>query len=279
VSEEVASESQSDRAEGGRADIVIYVVQEGDTLIGIANEFGISVETITSANDITARTTLRPGDELTVLPIDGVQHTIIRGETLSHISQEYDADIDEIIVYNNIEDESRIQPGEKLIIPGGESEKPQTPTLAIQKTPAAPAPTTVPAGTITTPEPPAPPAKVDVAGYFIFPTSGKITQGLHFYNAVDIGGSAYCGSPVKASASGTILTAVTGGWNGGYGNYVKIQHPNGTETIYAHNAQNLVVVGQKVEQGQTIGLMGSTGNSTGCHVHFAVRGAANPFAY
>ena len=67
------------------------------------------------------------------------------------------------------------------------------------------------------------------------------------------------------------------GWNGGYGSYIVVSHPNGTQTLYAHNSANLVVAGERVSQGQVIGKVGSTGRSTGQHVHFEVRGAQNPF--
>jgi len=71
--------------------------------------------------------------------------------------------------------------------------------------------------------------------------------------------------------------SVNGGWNGGYGNYIVITHPNGTQTLYAHNSENVVSVGEKVIKGQLIGFIGSTGKSTGSHLHFEIRGAKNPF--
>ena len=89
--------------------------------------------------------------------------------------------------------------------------------------------------------------------------------------------AASLGTPIYAAAGGTVIIAKTGGWNTGYGNYVVISHGNGTQTLYAHTKANLVTVGQMVKQGQTIALMGSTGKSTGSHVHFEIRGAKNPF--
>ncbi|MEX0916626.1 MAG: M23 family metallopeptidase, partial [Candidatus Spechtbacterales bacterium] len=114
-----------------------------------------------------------------------------------------------------------------------------------------------------------------VSGYFTRPTSGYLSQGLHPTNAVDIAGA--CWSPVYAGASGNVALATGGGgWNGGYGNYVAIDHPNGTRTLYAHMIQVKTSAGAYVNQGAVIGYMGSTGRSTGCHLHFEVRGAANP---
>jgi murein DD-endopeptidase MepM/ murein hydrolase activator NlpD len=80
-----------------------------------------------------------------------------------------------------------------------------------------------------------------------------------------------------ASASGKVIVAKSGGWNGGYGSYVVISHPNGTQTLYGHLSAVTVSVGDEVSQGQTIGRMGSTGKSTGVHLHFEIRGARNPF--
>ncbi len=258
------------QAADSRTEVVRYVVEEGDTLSRIAQDFDISVATLMTSNALTSRSVLRPGQELTILPVDGVQHTVRRGETVSHIAHWYDTDVDEIITFNNIHSEGLIQPGQKIIVPGAGASGGTTASLATTQQ-SQPAVSATPIKNA-----PAPAPQVDMSGYFIFPVTGRVTQGLHFLNAVDMGGSAYCGTPVKAAAGGTILTVTNAGWNGGYGNYVKISHPNGTETIYAHNARNIVSRGQQVAQGEVIGYMGSTGNSTGCHVHFAVRGGSNP---
>jgi len=83
--------------------------------------------------------------------------------------------------------------------------------------------------------------------------------------------------PVFASAEGRVLITRFSGWNGGYGRYVVISHPNGTQTLYAHLQALTVNAGDVVAKGNVIGAIGSSGNSTGCHVHFEVRGARNPF--
>ena len=74
-----------------------------------------------------------------------------------------------------------------------------------------------------------------------------------------------------------MLVSKSSGWNGGYGNYIVIKHSNGTQTLYSHLSSNAVVVGDVVEQGENIGVMGNTGKSTGTHLHFEVRGGTNPF--
>jgi len=118
------------------------------------------------------------------------------------------------------------------------------------------------------------PAYVGYYGHPI-PSGARRTQGLHGYNGVDLG--APNGTPVVASAAGTVIISRQGGWNGGYGNYVVISHGNGTQTLYAHLSSNTVQTGDSVLQGQMIGYVGSTGRSTGAHLHIEVRGAKNPF--
>lgn len=126
--------------------------------------------------------------------------------------------------------------------------------------------------------------KISLANnYFIYPISSpRITQGLHWKNAIDFS-NGECGTPVYAVAQGIILRTKLG-WNYGGGNFVTIQHPNGVITYYGHLQSILVKPNESVSQGQIIGLMGGqpgtpgAGRSTGCHVHFAVFGAKNPFS-
>jgi len=117
----------------------------------------------------------------------------------------------------------------------------------------------------------------DYSGYFTWPVNGGVvTQGLHGFNGIDIGASK--GTSIFASAAGVVLIARNNGaWNGGYGNYVVIQHNNGTQTLYAHATAVLVTPGESVSQGQPIATIGRTGQATGNHLHFEVRGATNPF--
>ena len=117
----------------------------------------------------------------------------------------------------------------------------------------------------------------DYPGYYIRPIlSGVRTQGLHGWNGVDIG--ARIGTPILAAAAGEVIIARPSGWNGGYGKYIGVAHFNGTQTVYSHLSQLFVTNGEMVSQGQVIGLSGNTGNSTGPHLHFEVRGAKNPLA-
>jgi LysM repeat protein len=242
-------------------EIALYIVKEGDTLSQIAEMYKVTENTIRWANDISLRGTIRPGQELLILPINGVQHTVLRGDTVASLATKYKADEDEIRIFNGIEPEGTIAVGTTLTIPGGEIAPPPAPTRTVAAASgASAAASTAPAA----------------SGYYIHPVPGAIrTQGIHGYNGIDFG--AAIGTPIRASASGRVIVSRQGGWNGGYGTYIVIEHANGTQTLYAHNNSNAVSVGQQVSQGQTIGYVGNTGRSTGPHVHFEVRGARNPF--
>lgn len=239
--------------------ILTYEVEAGDSLQSIADDFGVSVETLLSANNLPKGTKLKVGDKISILPVDGVRHTVKSGDTVKSIAAKYNADEARIIAYNGLSDSGKIAAGQVLTIPGGEYHVPISPKYA-------------PTNNIPTQNLP------NITGYYGRPANGRLTFGLHKYNAVDIGGREWCNTPLYAAAAGTIITADAQGWNGGYGKYIKIAHDNGTITLYAHSSQLLANEGQFVNKGQTIALMGSTGRATGCHVHFEVRGARNPFA-
>lgn len=230
--------------------ITTYTVREGDTLSEIGNMFSISINTIRWANNLKTSTVIRPGQILIILPIDSIQHTVAKGETLEGIVKKYGGDIDETLAFNGWLPGYEPGVGTIVTIPNGEGEPLTNSGTAVWG-----------AGSPV------------YAGYYIRPINGgRISQGPHGFNGVDVAAS--CLTPVHASASGTVIVARNYGWNGGYGKYVVIVHPNGTQTVYAHLSQVFVSVGQYVSQGFMIGLIGSTGNSSGCHVHFEIRGAA-----
>lgn len=233
--------------------ISIYTVRKGDTLSEIAEMFDVSVNTIAWANDIQGRL-IHEGQELIILPITGVRHTVVKGETLASIAKKYKGDLKEIANYNELATDAKLAVGDVIIIPDGIiAPAPSVPSTPLRGT-------TGPA----------------LAGYYLWPVVGGIkTQGLHGYNGIDIG--APRGTNILASAAGTVIVARTAGWNGGYGNYVVVQHSNGTQTLYAHTSSILVSVGDQVNQGQPIATVGATGRATGAHLHFEVRGVRNPF--
>jgi len=235
--------------------ISIYVVREGDSLSQIASMFNVSTNTIIWANDIKRGSHIQSGQTLVILPITGVRYTVISGDTLRSITKKYQGDLDEIVAYNDIDADIKLSVGQVVIIPDGEIAAPKyTGSTSIARGTSGPS----------------------YKGYYINPLPGGTkTQRLHGYNAVDIG--APSGTPIIASASGTVIISKSSGWNGGYGKYIVIKHNNGTQTLYSHNSQNISYPGQKVIQGQVIGYVGLTGKSTGPHVHFEIRGAYNPF--
>jgi LysM repeat protein len=251
----------------------VYVVKDGDTVPIIAKMFGVSENTIYWANDnIKKGDKLKEGQVLVILPISGIQHTITKGETIESIAKKYNADVGDIASFNGITKDTQLAIGDELIIPdaemsdeGGDQPMPNLKAnIAKDQSYYASHPS----------------IKND-EGYFINPLpntcyeggSCRETQGLHDHYAVDLG--APRGTPIYAAAAGTVAFARTG-WNGGYGNLVIIMHPNGTETYYAHQSKIKTQAGDQVSQGDVIGYVGSTGHSTGPHVHFEVRGARNP---
>ncbi len=240
--------------------ISIYVVHKGDTLADIAKMFGVSKNTIVWANDLQGKS-ISVGQTLVILPISGVQHIVKKGDTLQSIAKLYKADLQEILQYNDLTISSKLAIGDEILIPDGEISPTQT--TGSSKTNNAGV------GTRGSSTP-------SYNGYYMRPIIGGIkTQGIHGHNGVDLA-SAY-GSNIMASASGKVIIARSGGWNGGYGSYVVISHSNGTQTLYGHLSEVDVLPGDDVEQGQVIGKMGSTGKSTGTHLHFEIRGARNPF--
>lgn len=236
-------------------EISVYTVRSGDTPSQIAEMYDVSVNTIYWANDI-ENGVIQPGETLVILPITGVRHVVKDGETLSTIAKKYDGDLEEILDYNQLASVDDLSVGDTVVVPNGEA----------QSTPKR----------VATAKPTSVSGNVSSGGGFSHPVPGaRRTQGIHGYNAVDL--AAPAGTSIRAAAAGEVIISKSSGWNGGYGRYIVIRHANGSQTLYAHNSSNSVGVGAYVAQGQTIGYVGSSGKSTGPHVHFEVRGARNPF--
>lgn len=273
-----SSTSQSDSSDtSGAGDISVYTVKDGDSISSIASHFGVSVNTILWANDLTIHSTIKPGMTLNILPVSGVSHTVQRGETLNSIAAKYGASTSEIATFNGLDKNATVVVGDTLIIPGGEEASApvvtKAPTKAAKSTSSGKSAKTSKAIVRSDL------GKASAGGYFRNPVPGAIlTQGIHGKNAVDLG--APSGTPIHAAAAGTvIISKADGGWNGGYGSYVVVSHANGTQTLYSHMSRNISSVGEKVSQGETLGYVGETGEATGNHLHFEVRGARNPFGY
>jgi len=241
---------------GGR-DVHTHTVSGGETLGVIAVRYGVTTTAIAFSNNIVDPDSIQPGDTLRIPPVEGVLHSVKSSETLVGIAKKYGVDAAEVLSFNGLPaDGSVLTVGDELVIPNG-------------RPPAPPAPKPI---TISRTSAPSYASSTVALGYYIAPTTGYNYGRRHSNNGVDIANS--CGTPIYAAAAGTISRAATG-WNGGYGTVVEVVHPNGTDTRYAH-LSSIVVASGSVAQGQLIGLMGTTGRSTGCHLHFEVHGARNP---
>jgi LysM repeat protein len=245
-----------------RQEVITYTVQEGDNVWDIAQRFSISPETIVWANDQLEIDPdfLSVAQELVILPVSGVWHTVKPGDTLESIAKRYNVTVQAIVDYepNSLKEPYNLSVGQRLIIPNGE--QPFEPRLVY----AEKGPITVNAR----PE----------VGRFIWPTSGYLTQYFsRQHPAIDIANAE--GTPILAATAG-VVTFV--GWYGTMGNAIFIDHGNGYVTWYAHLRACYPKVGQRVQQGEVIGEMGNTGKSTGPHLHFAIQylgGAVNPIRY
>lgn len=248
----VLSDKPRDRVED-------YKVKSGDTLESIAKKFDISVDSIRWANTSEVKNdVIKPGQTIKIPPVTGVIHKVASGENIYTIAKKYKVDAQGIVnfPFNDFADLDTFQltPGQTLIVPNGVIEE------------AKPA---VPRGTFETRA-----TLAQIQGgargtsNFIWPTTGQITTYPVWYHmALDIASNAL--PPILASDAGTVSYAGCIAW--GYGCHIILEHGNGYQTLYAHMSSFSVSAGQSVSQGQQLGVMGSTGRSTGPHLHFEIR--------
>jgi murein DD-endopeptidase MepM/ murein hydrolase activator NlpD len=243
--------------------ISVYEVKKGDTLATVAKLFGVSKNTIMWANDLKSQN-IASGDTLVILPMTGIKHIVKDGDTVKSIAKKYKADEGDIAKFNGIADDADLTVGDTLLIPDGE--------IAIAASPSKPknGKGIVRTKILNTYSFTAP------TGFLIRPIiGGRKSQGIHGHNGIDL--AAAPGTPVMAAATGRVIVAKIGGYNGGYGNMIIMTHDDGIQTVYAHLRAINVTPGETVKQGEQIGELGNTGRSTGPHLHFEVRGAKNPF--
>lgn len=238
-----------------RDKIIDYSVVSGDTLASISKKFDVSIDTIKWAND-KKDDMIKPGQILKIPPISGVVHTVKSGDTIYSIAKKYKVDAQNILnfPFNDFVDLDTfaLTVSQLVYVPDGVIEEPTfaEATAGEGKTFAQ-----IQAG-------------VKGSSNFIWPTSGAITQYPVWYHmALDIANNA--APAVLASDTGTVI--YSGCLNWGYGCHIIIDHGNGYQTLYGHISQLIASAGQAVNQGQQIGVMGSTGRSTGTHLHFEIR--------
>jgi murein DD-endopeptidase MepM/ murein hydrolase activator NlpD len=271
-----------------RLDVIRYVVQRGDTVFGIAGNFNLSPQSILWGNyDVLADDphNLQPGQELDIPPVDGTLYTWHEGDTLAGVAGFFGVTPEDIVDWpgNDIPADADlsnppIEVGKLLMLPGGHREFTNWSAPRISRTNPAVARLLGPGAC---------PAAYDGPigdGIFGWPTNLHYLSGYDYnpaanHPAIDIAGSE--GHPIYASDDGVIVYS---GWhNGGYGLVIVIDHGNGWQTLYAHLSQINFVCGQAVYQGNVIGLMGTTGNSSGPHLHFEIMsetyGKVNPWDF
>ena len=259
-------------------DRAMYIVQEGESIGSIARYFGVSVDSITTTNGI-VNNKIKVGQVLEVPSISGINYVIKKGDTLDKIVKKYNVDTDDVALYNNLFGDDTLSVNDEIFLPGAKTlveEKTIKNNLTIKTNKRWVKGNTEYLNTTVSVNKYA--SLPQFPDYFTHPSPGATrTQKMHGANSVDLANTK--GAPVVASAGGVVRIAKSDGYNFGYGKYIIITHPNGTETLYAHNSELLVSSGQSVNKGQQIAKIGSTGNSTGPHVHFEIRGAYNPFAW
>lgn len=215
-----------------------YRIKKGDNLWEIANGYGIDIDTLIGANDISNMNRIQVGDVLVILPVKGILYKINPGENLWTITRDFAVSLDKVIEANGISNPDLVKPGRVVLLPGA------TPEFGYQER---------------------------LSQHFIKPVDARISSyfGMRWgrmHEGIDF--AVNTGTRITAARSGKIIYS---GWASGYGNTVIIEHERGVRSLYAHNSKLLVNSGQRVERGQPIALSGNTGNSTGPHLHFEIQ--------
>ena len=282
VIESVARNTNPDTnlPEGFREGIIEYTIEQGDSLFGISEEYEVEPESIMFANYDTLRDDphfISVGTTLKIPPVDGLLYEWQAGDTLEAVAAKYNATAEDILLYigNDLDMTNPIiEPGTFIMIPGGW--RPLKPWVV---------PVAAGNNSGVTAQIAGPGSCTPSGGYygtysFVWPASypGVVSGNDYWSGHQAIDAQCFEGDGILASDSGVVIYA--GPISGGYGNLVAIDHQNGYLTLYAHLSSWYVSCGSSVTQGQAIGACGSTGNSTGAHLHFEVRqngGFVNPW--
>ncbi len=275
-----------------RAQTETYTVMEGDTVAAIARRFGVNVGTVIWANNLGARAFIKPGNTLKIPAVSGVLHIVKRGDTISKIASLYGVDAERVISANHIDAGRGIAIGEEIVVPGGMPPappisrakpialRPNVPRTAIRnksydeyqelvKPDTRLKPSDLPESDISAPR-----AKL------LWPTRLHLINQYYGWRHTGLDVDGDYTDPIYASADGVVEKS---GWNsGGYGLQIIIDHQNGLRTRYAHASKLFVQEGDRVKRGQVIAMVGTTGRSTGTHLHFEVYNndrRSNPLAF
>lgn len=232
------------------AQVFEYEVVPGDTLSDIASEFSTDPDSLAVINEMTNWNLLQPGDLIKVLTVSGLLHRVAPGDSAEEVAERHDISLDDLMAANSLRPGDELPVGATLILP--HARPPRDAVLASR------------------------------GELYMWPVQGRITSYYgarwgSFHHGIDIG--LPYGTPIRASRGGTVSFA---GWRGNYGILVVVEHGSSTTTWYAHMSRTVVSRGQWVERGQVLGYVGTTGRSTGPHLHFEVRingESRNPLNY
>ncbi len=264
---------QTNIPERVRLEVITYTVQSGDNVFLIAEKFELAPSTIVWSNKEAlqgAPWLLSPGLTLQIPPVDGAYHTVMADESLQSIAGDYEVAVADIVnIWNDVEVGQSLREGTMLVIPGGIGEDfdwepppppPSQPAVGVASASWGYCGDTAVAG-------------YGANGYFILPTGSYEVSGWVFHDArnpghIGLDYRCHLGDPIVASDAGVVVFA---GWGGGYGNLVRVSHGNGYQTYYAHFDSFAVGCGEPVAQGQILGYCGTTGYSSGPHLHYEIR--------
>ncbi len=226
-----------------------HIVQNGETLWSIAQKHGINIDTLIGANNIDNMNRIKPGDSLLILPVKGILYKIGPGQSIEGLAENFNIEASLIRSSNSIAPNTKVQTGRLVLLPGAKPEfgyKDRLEKMLIA------------------------PVNARISSYY-GRRWGRMHEGVDY--AVNTG------TPIRAAGAGRVVFS---GWSSGYGKAVIIEHRKGLRTLYAHNSQLLVHVGEYVERNEVISKSGNTGRSTGPHLHFEVQinsRAVNPLNY